>query len=183
MNPFHRHHHPDTVRVGWFVLLIGALLLLCLAGIANAQRVTPCSATTQNNELCVTWGAVSTDTNGNAITGVSYRVEQRAGSGSYSTVANGTDLRYYARNLAPGTYTFRVYANCTACTAESAASNTGSGTASAIPVIPSAPVIIIAATIRADGPPTYRVIQSVTLRTNEVVFAAPAAMRPYFVNR
>jgi hypothetical protein len=93
-------------------------------------------------------------------------------------------LQYYARNLAPGSYTFRVYVGCTnvGCV-ESLPSNAASKDATAVPIQPNTPVIIIAATIRADGPPSYRVIQSVTLRPNEVVFAAPAAMRPLFASR
>jgi hypothetical protein len=159
---------------------------LCMSSMTciAQTRSTPCDSATPNNALCVSWNAVATDTSGNAITGVSYRVEQRTGtSGNFATVGNASATQYYAKNLSPGTYYFRVYANCSACTAESAASNTGSGAATAIPVIPNAPVIIIAATIRADGPPTYRIIQQVNLRPNEVVFAAPAAMRPMFANR
>lgn len=163
------------------------LLALCATGIARAQsstRSTPCDSATPNNALCVSWGAVTAATDGTAISGVTYRVEQRAGtSGSYATVANGSALQYYAKGLNPGTYYFRVYANCTACTSESAASNTANGAATPIPVVPTSPVIIIAATINANGPPTYRIIQSVTLRPNEVVFAAPASMRAVFANR
>lgn len=171
--------------------LISALLLVSLLGSfvpdAHAQaatRVTPCSATTQNNELCITGTAVTTDTNGNAITGVTYRVTQKFGTGTAANVATGlTALQYYAKNLAPGSYTFQVFANCTACTAESAGSNAAAGSATPIPVVPSTPVIIIAATIRADGPPTFRVVYTVTPRPGEVVFVAPASLRPYVASR
>ena len=163
------------------------IALLLFAGSAYAQtatRVTPCSATTPNNALCLSWTQDGKDTNGNAITGITYRLTQKLGSGTTTTVANNiTALQYYATGLAPGSYTFIVYANCATCTAESNGSNAATGSATAIPVIPNAPVIIIAATIRADGPPTYRIIQSVTLKPNEVVFAAPAAMRPLFASR
>lgn len=162
--------------------IIAALLL---ASVAQAQtRVTPCSATTPNNALCITGTHDGKDTNGNAIAGVTYRIEQRTGTGAYAQVATGlTTLQYYAQNLTPGSYTFRAYANCATCTSESVASNAATGSATAIPVVPNTPVIIIAAVIRADGPPTYRIIQSVTLKANEVVFAAPAALRPLFASR
>lgn len=164
-----------------------ALLALLIAGPVFAQsnaRVTPCSATTPNNALCLSWTQDGKDTGGNAITGVTYRLTQKLGTGATTTVANNiTASQFYAQNLTPGSYTFIVYANCATCTAESAASNAATGSATPIPVVPNAPVIIIAATIRADGPPTYRIIQSVTLRPNEVVFSAPAAMRSLFVSR
>ncbi len=168
--------------VGFFCVAIAAL---CLAGVAQAQtRTTPCSATTPNNALCISWNAITTDTSGAQIAGVSYRVQQKAGSAAFANVqASGSSTQYYATNLSPGTYLFRVYANCATCTSESAASNEASAAATSIPVVPSTPVIIIAATIRADGPPTYRIIQSVTLKPNEVVFTAPASMRPLFANR
>jgi hypothetical protein len=166
--------------------IIAALLLLCLTGTAQAQaRVTPCNAATPNNAICVSWAAVATDTSGAAISGVTYRTERAASaSGPYTTVqASSSATQFYATNLATGTYYFRVYANCAACTGESAPSNAVNGSATPSPVIPNAPVIIIAATIRADGPPTYRIIQSVNLKPNEVVFAAPASMRSLFVAR
>lgn len=177
----------NSNRPVWAFLAI--FLAVCFACIstANAQtatRVTVCSPTTQNNELCISWPAVTTDTNGNTITGVNYRVEQRAGTGSYANVSTGSALLiYHAKNLAPGNYTFRVYAACTTCTAESAASNAATGSASAIPVVPSAPLIIIAATIRANGPPTYRIVYTATPRTGEVLFAVPGSMRSIYAAR
>lgn len=159
-------------------LLLAALLL---SGVAQA-RDTPCSATTPNNALCVSWGPVATDTNGQAISGVTYRVERATGTtGTFATVATGlAATQYYAQSLSPNTYFFKVYAACTACTGESAASNTGTGAATPIPVIPSTPVIVIAATIREGQPPVYRIVQSFNLRSNEVVMVAPASMRPLF---
>lgn len=163
--------------------------LLCLVGVAKAQaatRATPCDPATPNNALCLTWAAPTTNTDGTpTVLALTYRVEMKAGSGSYSNaVANLTATQYYAKNLAPGTYTFRVYANCSAAgCVESPASNAAAKDATPIPIQPNAPVIIIAATIRANGPPTYRIIQSVTLKPNEVVFAAPASMKPLFASR
>jgi hypothetical protein len=173
----------EYIKVGWFAIF---LLALCITGIAQAQtRVTPCSATTANNELCITGPAVTTGTNGEALQGVTYDVERRLGSGSYSTIATGlTSIQLYDKNLAPGTYTYRVYANCTnvGCV-KSAASNAASGNATAVPIQPNAPTLIIVASISADRPPVYRIIQSVTLRPGEVVFAAPASMRSVFAAR
>jgi len=171
---------------------IGALALVlfvsCVVDIARAQavpttRVTTCDPATPNNALCVTWTAINTDTNGGAVTGVTYRVEQRTGTtGTFATVATGAATQFYAKNLAPGTYFFRVYVNCTGCI-ESVPSNTASKDATPNPIQPNAPVIIIAATIRAGQPPVYRIIQSVNLGPNDVVFAAPASMRPVFAAR
>lgn len=159
------------------------LLGFCVVGIAQAQaatRVTPCSPTTANNELCMTWSAVTMRTDGlPTIFPVTYRLEQQIGAGAFTTVSTGAATQAYLKNLAPGDYTYRVYA------IENLVVSSPSATASK-PIVqapPNAPVIIIAATIRANGPPTYRVIQSVTLKANEVVFVAPAAMRTLFVSR
>lgn len=164
--------------------IIGSLAFACIEK-ANAQtRVTPCDAATPNDAICVAWAAITTDSTGKPITGVTYRVQKKAGAtGSYSNVATSAATQFYAKNLSLGTHFFRVYAACTSCTAESDPSNEASGTATVVPVIPSTPVIIIAATIRAGQPPTYRIIQAVTLKPNEVVFVAPASMRPLFAAR
>jgi len=181
MNQFNRRSH-----LGHAIL---ALALLLVAGAAGAQtagtRVTPCDAATPNNALCVSWTHDGKNVDGTPASALTYRVEQKFGTGAYSTVATGlTASQYYAKNLAIGSYTIRVFANCaTAGCVESNASNAPTGSATAPPVQPNAPVIIIAATIRADGPPTYRIVHSVTLRPNEVVFAAPASMRPLFASR
>lgn len=173
----------------------GALLLaffLCCAGVSSlaysqtsGTRSTPCSATTPNNAICITWTHNGKTDDGSAsVTGVTFRVEQKFGTGAFATVGTGlTANQYYAQNLAVGTYTFRVYANCSnpACV-ESVASNEASKGATANPIQPSAPVIIIAALIREGQPPVYRIIQSVNLKPNEVVFAAPASMRPLFAD-
>lgn len=174
----------STIAVLALLATLPASFIPNIAEAQAATRVTPCSAATANNEICITGAAVTTDTNGNAIAGVTYRVEQRAGTAAYATVATGlTQLQYLAKNLAPGSYTFRVFASCASCTTESAASNATTGTATAIPVVPSTPVIIIAATINANGPPTYRILQSLTLAPNEVVLVAPASMKPLFAAR
>lgn len=182
MNPFNRRNY-----VGAFALLI---LSLCIAGTAQAQaattRVTACDQATPNNALCITGTAPSTMIDGTpTVLPLTYRIEQRTGStGSYATVATGlTELKYYAQNLAPGTYFFRAYANCATCTSESVASNAVSKSATANPVVPGAPVLIIAATISANGPPTFRIVYTVTPRPGEVVFVAPGSLRPYVAAR
>lgn len=166
------------------LLLIPALLL---ASSAFAQtRSTQCDPATPNNAICFWWTAVTLDLDNKPLPAPAvYRVQQRTGTaGAWSDVATSTGvLQYYAKNLAPGEYFFRVYANCAGCTQEGSSSNTASKTATPNPVIPQAPVIIIAATIRAGKPPIYRVVYTVKPKADEVVFVAPESMRPLFANR
>lgn len=180
MNPFNRRNY-----LGPSLVAFGLLLIACAAHAQTAPRATPCSAATPTDAICVTWGAITTDSTGKPISGVTYRVQKKAGAtGTYSNMATGiTATQFYATNLSIGTHFFRVYAACASCTVESDPSNEASGTATAVSVVPSTPVIVIAATINANGPPTYRVIQSVTLKPNEIAFVAPASMRPLFANR
>lgn len=178
-----------------FHRLISAVALLlfvtCVVGIARAQtapgtRSTPCNAATPNNAICLGFTYDGKALTGETLNGITYRVEQRTGSaGTFATIAPAlTAKQLYVTGLAVGSYQWRVFVNCTdtGCI-ESDGSTPGSGTSSAPVLKPTTPVIIIAATIRADGPPTYRIIQSVTLGPNEVAFVAPAAMRPLFANR
>jgi hypothetical protein len=165
-------------------ILAAALLMLCCMGIASAQtattRETPCSPTTPNNAICITGQPPATNTDGTpTVLPLTYRFEQRLGtSGPYTTVATGVpELKYYAQNLSPGTYFFRVFVNCSLCTAESVASNVASKTATPPPVVPNPAVLIIAATIRADGAPTYRIVSTVRPRPGEIVFTAPESLR------
>jgi hypothetical protein len=142
----HREHR----LVGIFALTI---LALCVAGVAQAQRITPCNAATPNNAVCVTGVAPDTFVDGTPIVvALTYRVEQRTGtSGSFATVASGlTTPQAYIQNLAPGSYQFRMFANCTICTSESAASNIAGATATPIPKVPQPPVITIAVVISPD---------------------------------
>lgn len=140
------------------------LLALCATGIANAQRVTACSTTTPNNAICIEWNAVTTDVDNKPLTTpVTYRVEQRAGTtGNFTQIATGvTATRLYVENLAPGTYFFRGYANCSGSSCvESVASNVVSRAATAVPVQPSAPVFTIAVVIGLDHAPVYRLTQA-----------------------
>jgi hypothetical protein len=163
------------------------LLGFCVAGIATAQtastRVTPCDSATPNNAICLSWEMPATNTDGTpTVLAFTYRVERQTFTTpvTWTAVETVGVTRSYVKNLTAGnTYVFRVIA--IAGGVESAPSNTASK-AIAAPT-PNAPVLIIAATINANGPPTYRIIQSVTLRSNEVAFVAPAAMRSLFVSR
>lgn len=150
---------------------IGALCILlaglCIAGVAEAQvgatRPTACSPTTPNNAICLEYSAPATYTSGDAIpasVALTFRIEQRIGtSGAWSTVAASTSsLRHYLQNLTPGTYTYRVYANCAGCT-EGPASNAASRDATAPPPPqPGAPVLTIAVVIGVDHAPVYSII-------------------------
>jgi hypothetical protein len=174
-------------------VLAFALIVTCLAGIANAQsatRVTPCSATTANNELCLVITPSSTNVDGTPLTRPStFRIEQKAGSGAYVQIASALSTpQFLVKGLVPGDYLFRVYQSCVSvpnvitCNESGATTSTTKNIATPVEQ-PNAPVIIIAATIRANAPPVYRIIQAVTLKPNEVVFAAPAAMRTVFASR
>jgi hypothetical protein len=142
--------------------LLLASLLASFVPTAQAQtatRATPCSATTPNNAICVVWNPVTTATDGSTITGVQYRIEQRTGSaGTWATLtATIVNPQFLVQNLAPGEYQFRVFASCATCTAESGPSNIGTGTATAPPKVPTAPVITIAVVISHDSVPVFRV--------------------------
>lgn len=169
-----------TIRAPLFALTIVAL---CFAGSVHAQaatRATPCSPTTQTNEICITWAAVVTHTDGlPTMFPVTYRVEQQVGSAAFTTVETTSSLKSYVKNLAPGSYTFRVFAIENAIVSD--ASNTASK--SIIQAPPNAPVIVIAATIRAGKAPVYRVVAMVTPAPNEVVFIAPESMRNLFASK
>lgn len=165
-------------------ILISALLLVSLLGsLVHAQtttRATPCDPATPTNAICVTHAAVTTRTDGQPTTfPVTYRLEQKLGAGGFTTVETTATLNHYVKNLVPGDYTFRVFAIENLIVSD--ASNTASK--SIIQAPPSAPVLIIAATIKAGQAPTFRVIYTVTPRNDEVVFVAPESMRPVFASR
>lgn len=171
--------------VGAFCLTIG-LLLIC--GIAQAQtRNTNCDAATPNNAICLDGTAPTTNVDGTPITlPLRYRWEQRLGTtAAWATVASDLLIpKYYATGLPPGTYYFRLFANCvgTGCI-ESAASNVTSRSATANPIQPNAPIIIIAATIREGQAPVYRIVYTARPRDGEIVFAVPESMRSVFAAR
>ncbi len=136
----------------WTAVVTFALVLFGVVNPALAQRVTPCNAATPNNALCVEGTPPTTTTDGlpivNALT---YRLEQRIGTGAWTTVNTLAVPRFYVTNLAPGAYTFRMYA--IAGGLESAASNTVTKDATPLPTPPTAPVITIAVVISPDAPP------------------------------
>lgn len=164
-------------------ILFAAFLCMLSATCIAQTRVTLCDPATPSNAICVSWEAPATNTDGTpTILPLTYRVERQSltSNPTWVTLETVSVTRSYIKGLTPGqTYTFRVIA--LAGGKESAPSNTASRSIEA--PTPSAPVIIIAATIHADGPPTYRIIQQVNAKPNEVVFAAPASMRPLFAAR
>ncbi len=163
---------------------LALIALLAPACLMAQTRVTPCNAATLNNEICITGTASTTDVDGKPLTGAqTFRVEQKLGVGAFATVATGlATLQYHAKNLAPGSYVFRVYQNCAACV-ESFTSNTTTRDATAVPIQPNPPVIIIAATIREGQPPTYRIVYTVRPRADEYVFVMPESTRSVFAAR
>lgn len=157
------------------------VFLLCFAGVSQAQtRVTDCDPATPSNALCITHGAVITRTDGlPTVFPITYRVEQKLGAGAFTVVETTAALKHYVKNLAPGDYVFRVFAIENAVASDP--SNSAGKTIVQAP--PAAPVIVIAATIRAGQPPVYRLIYTVRPRDGEIVFVAPESMRPVFAAR
>lgn len=140
--------------------------LLLLAALAFAApsfaqtRVTPCDPATPNDSICVFWAAPTTNTDGTPATlAFTYRVErlQQVTNPSWMAVETTSALRSYVRNLAPGTYTFRVFA--IAGGKESASSNAAGRTVDA--PTPNPPVIqVVRVIIGVDHAPVYRVLSS-----------------------
>lgn len=149
------------------------LILLLLAAPAFAQsRVTPCDPATPTNAVCITWAAVTTRVDGLPTNfPVTYRVEQQLGTGPFAVVSTGPALQAYVKNLAPGEYTFRVFAIESGKT--SAPSN--SAPRAIEQAAPNAPVIIIAVLIRPNGVPVYRRVAQVSPRPGEFIIVAPLA--------
>ncbi len=155
-----------------------ALVLFGVTHPALAQ--TPC-AKVADNKAHVCWTAPETYTDGSPIVlAITYDVEQQSGS-TWTKVASAITARDWTSGvLTPGTYVYRVRAIVAGVSSDP--SNTG--TKNAVSPTPNAPtVIIVAAVINADGPPTYKVIQTYTPKANEVVFVAPSGMRPLFAAR
>lgn len=140
-----------------------AVALLSLSVSAHAQaatRATPCDPATPINAACISYSAITVDNTRAPLTKpVSYIIEQRIGTnGLWSQVATGTDTNYYAKNLAPGTYYFRVSATCTPNCIPSLPSNVASKDSSDPPTQPASPIITIAVVISADHAPVYRIV-------------------------
>lgn len=126
-----------------------------------STRPTACDPATPNNALCLQATAPAVWLEGGAVDKpLSYRIEQRVGTtGAWTTVTTGlTDLKFYVRNLAPGTYFFRWYANCATNCNEGPASNVASRDATPPITTPGAPVITIAVVIGLDHAPVYRIV-------------------------
>jgi hypothetical protein len=149
-----------------------ALALLATAP-AFAQRATPCSPTTPNNAVCIGWGQVVERTDGlPVLLPVTYRVERQFGTGTFTQIGTpSAALQYYDQGLAPGTYTYRVYA--IEGTTVSAPSNSAGRAVTQAP--PNAPVITIAVLIRLNAAPVYSVVGSTApYRQGEFYCVVPA---------
>lgn len=146
------------------IRITAVTLFLCVCGMvaqpAFAQRATPCDPATPNNAICVMWDQVTLNTDGTLVTlPITYRVERQTltPTPTWTTVETVSTLRSYVRNLAPGTYTFRVLAIVDA--KESAPSNTASR--SVDKPTPQAPVIqVVQVVIGMDHAPVYRITQN-----------------------
>lgn len=168
------------------------LLLLAADPVIAAPRATPCDPATPDNALCITGTAPTVNTDGTPITlPLIYRIEQKTGTGAYATVATGlTSLQYYAKNLAPGDYVFRAYANCVGvpsvvnCSENSTPSPPSSVKNIAVPTVtPGAPLLIIAVTINAEGPPTYRLVYTARPRVGEFLISGGEDIRALVAKR
>lgn len=174
------------------IRILIALALICFAGAASAQtRVTPCDPVTPNNAICVTITPATLNVDGTPLTQPPiWRVEQKTGAGAYAVIATGIKTpQLYVKNLAPGDYTFRSYQSCVSIPnvincIESGATDPSNTRNVGVPTQqPAIGVTIIAATIHANGPPTYRVVYTARPRDGEIVFAVPESMRTVFASR
>lgn len=145
-------------------------LALLFSGVAHAQRATPCNPVTPNSAVCITYSAVTKRTDGSNVTGtMTYRTEQKSGSGAYTTSGTTSALQFYVQNLAPGTYTFRVIA--LEGTVASDPSNEASR--SVVQAPPEATVIQVAqVVIGVDHAPVYSIIAG-DRRGEEVIGFVP----------
>lgn len=162
----------------WTAILAASLLALCVTGIAQAQVTCP---KVSDDKAHICWAPVVNFTNGNPIpvtSLITYTVQRQSGA-TWVNDATVTATDWTSGVLAPGTYVYRVTA--TVGTKTSLPSNTASRAVEA--PTPESPVIIIAVTIRKGEPPLMRVVYTVTPRKGELVFVAPAALRPYVVAR
>jgi hypothetical protein len=134
-----------------------------LVGEAFAQRATPCSPTTPNNAVCLTWTNPTQRIDDTPVTGaITVRIEQRVGTGAYTTIGSFTGTQRLVSNLAPGSYTFRGYATEAGVSLESGPSNEVGRTATNPPSPPDAPVFTIAVNISPDTKvaPVIRILGS-----------------------
>jgi hypothetical protein len=140
--------------------IILAILALCATAAHAQTRVTNCHSATPNNAVCLDWTAPTTHADGMPIVlPITYRVEQRIGTGAWTTTASGISVRrLYLQNLAPGSYEFRGYATVSAL--ESIASNVVGRSIASPPSPPGPPVFTIAVVIGINHAPVYRVTQA-----------------------
>lgn len=135
--------------------LISALLIVSLIGSFVQARPTSCNANTPNNAVCVEFTAPANHIDGMPIVlPITYRVEQRTGSGAWAAAQTVSVTRAYITGLSPGTYSFRVFAIVQDKVSE--ASNEATRTVELAP--PNPPIITIAVVIRANTAPVYRIL-------------------------
>jgi hypothetical protein len=148
-----------TIRA--FSMTFFVLLGLAFAGPSSAQtRETPCNPATPNNAICLQVTAPATHEDGAPVVlPITYRYEQQAGA-AWNVLATTSARRFLVSNLAPGTYTFRAFATVNAV--DSRASNTVTGTATALPPSPPVPPVIqvVQVVIGLDHAPVYRITQA-----------------------
>ena len=149
--------------------LAAVLFVFCLVGIAKAQtvppagtRVTPCDAVTPNDAVCITWAAPATMADGMpTVLPLTYRVQQSMTDQTHfadiGTALTASSL--YVKKLAPGTYYFRVYANCTPNCTESGASNIANKATTSAIVQPNPPALqVVQVVIGVGVAPIYRAV-------------------------
>lgn len=127
----------------------------------SATRVTSCDAKTPNNALCIEWLQVTTMNSGlPMVLQPVYRIEHKLGAGAWETLATGvTDTKFYAKNLANGDHTFRVYPTCAESNCrEGPASNEATGKSSTPIVIPDPTTIRVVRVTISNDAPVYRVV-------------------------
>lgn len=154
-----------------------AALVATRADAQAATRVTPCSATTADSEVCLNVTPGTTLTTGTpAVLGSQLRFEQKTGAGAWTLIGTMTaalpTTNRLVTGLAPGDYTWRVFQVYLAPNAPTSAPSNELGKTIAQPGTV-APVLIIAATIRADGPPVFRVVATITPRAGEYLVMVP----------
>lgn len=135
------------------------ILALAFAGVAHAQRVTPCNLATPNNAVCIVYSAPTTNTDGSPIAGpLTYRTERLTGS-TWVPVGTIPDLMHYVTNLPVGTHNFRVVAIDGG--RESDPSNTASR--DVVQPAPNPPVIqVVQVVIGVDHAPVFTVLANGT---------------------
>jgi hypothetical protein len=166
----------------WVAILAAALLMLCCMGIANAQAAPPACGKVADDKAHVCWAAPATYTNGTAIaagTVITYTVQRQSGATWVNDATNITATDWISPVLQPGTYLYRV----TATVGTKTSLPSGSAPRAVEAPTPEAPIIIVAVTIREGQAPSMRVVYTVRPRPGEVVFVAPASLRPYVVAR